>query len=68
MRINKRGIVLNSKSEFSKIQRLLLPQPEPGEYERGGDEGDLDQDWTQNLLNKRIDKDNGDRIFVCGEG
>ena len=70
VRIHKRGIVLNSKSEYSrcKIQRLSLPQPEPAEYEggsaEGGGEGDMNQDWTQNLLNKRIDKDKGDRMFV----
>ena len=71
VRILKRGIVLNSKSEFSRcqIQRLSLPQPDPAKDwgsngdeggMRGGEEGgegDIDQDWTEGMLSKRISKD-----------
>ena len=65
VRIMRRGMVLNSKSEFSrcKISRLSLEQLDRDEEQGGFGKGlgeELTKDWTTHLLEKRdgVDRDN----------
>ena len=71
IRIHRRGLVLNSKSEYNrcKITRLSLEQGEDldnFEQEQHSDmagDGDfaMDKDWTASLLEKRDEKDQDKR-------
>ena len=61
VQIQRRGIVLNSKSEYNRcsIARLSLEQDEnkTWEQEDRGCEEDLNMDWTSKLLEKRDSTD-----------
>ena len=69
VRIMRRGMVLNSKSEFSrcKISRLSLEQLDRDEEQGGFGKGlgeELTKDWTTHLLEKRdgVDRDSRQKL------
>ena len=66
VRILRRGLGLNSKSEFSRchIQRLSLVQPDKETLPARESEMSENKDWTEGMWARRINLDRGDRICL----